>query len=85
MTQPPLHARLVIPILRNLFFGPKKAFLTGFLRIFFFLCFPEEFFAGTWFWRGSQEFLFIPILEEFFAGIPGGQEFLYLLRIPQDS
>ncbi len=45
--------RLVIPVFRNLFFGPKKAFLTGFLRIFF-LRFPEEFFTGTWFWRGSQ-------------------------------
>jgi hypothetical protein len=26
---------LVIPVFRNLFFGPKKPFLTGFLRIFF--------------------------------------------------
>ncbi len=50
-----LIPRLVIPVLRNLFFGPKKAFLTGFLRIFlFFLCFPEELFTGTWFWRGLQ-------------------------------
>jgi hypothetical protein len=29
---------LVIPILRNLFFGPKIAFLTGFRRIFSFSC-----------------------------------------------
>jgi hypothetical protein len=35
---PFLTPRLVIPLLRNLFFGPKKAFLTGFLRIFFFSC-----------------------------------------------
>ena len=77
--------RLVIPLFRNLFFGPKKAFLTGFLRIFFFLCFPEEFFRGTWFWRGRRNSCFFPILQEFFAGIPVGQEFLYLLRIPQDS
>jgi hypothetical protein len=21
---------------------------------FFFLCFPEEFFTGTWFWRGCR-------------------------------
>ncbi len=27
--------RLVIPVFRNLFFGPQKAFLTGFLRIWF--------------------------------------------------
>ena len=31
-------ARLVIPLFRNLFFVPKKAFLTGFLRIFLFSC-----------------------------------------------
>jgi len=29
------RARLKIPVFRNLFFGPKKPFLTGFLRIFF--------------------------------------------------
>ncbi len=78
------RARLKIPVFRNLFFGPKKPFLTGFLRIFF-LRFPEEFFTGTWFWRGSQEFLFFPFLQDFFAGIPVGQEFLYLPRNPQDS
>jgi len=41
-TQYPQHkplSRLVIPLFRNLFFGPKKVFLTGFLRIFFVLCF----------------------------------------------
>ncbi len=41
-TQYPRHkplSRLVIPLFRNLFFGPKKVFLTGFLRIFFVLCF----------------------------------------------
>jgi hypothetical protein len=79
---------LVIPLFRNLFFGPKKAFLTGFLRIFFFLCFPEEFFGGTWFWRGCRNSCFFPILQEF------PQEFLWdrnsciysgFLRIPEDS
>jgi hypothetical protein len=51
---------------------------------FFFLCFPEEFFTGTWFWRGSQEFLsFADITGIFFrnscgTGIP-------VPRIPQDS
>jgi hypothetical protein len=43
---------------------------------FFFLCFPEEFFTGTWFWRGSQEFLFFAAFTGFFAGIPAVQEFL---------
>ena len=77
--------RLVIPVFRNLVFGPKKPFLTGFLRISFFLHFLEEFFTGTWFWRGSQEFLFFLFLQGFFAGIPMGQESLYLPRIPEDS
>jgi hypothetical protein len=83
---------LVIPILRNLFFGPKKAFLTGFLRIFFFLCFPEEFFAGTWFWRGSQELLFFSYFRGFFCrnswwtGIPVfTPDSSGFLRIPEDS
>jgi len=31
--------RLPIPVFRNLFFGPKKPFLTGFLRISFFPAF----------------------------------------------
>jgi hypothetical protein len=66
-------------------FGPKKQFLTGFLRIIFFLCFPEIFFIGTWFWRGSQEFLFFFTFTGFFAGIPAGQEFLYLLQNPPES
>ena len=52
---------------------------------FFFLRFPEEFFTGAWFWRGSQEFLFFSDFTQFFAGIPVGQEFLYLLRNPPDS
>jgi hypothetical protein len=64
----------------------SKTVKKGFLRIsYFFLCFPDEFFTGTWFWRGSQEFLFSPLSQEFFTGIPAGQEFLYLLRIPPDS
>jgi hypothetical protein len=38
-----------------------------------------------WFWRRSQEFLFFAAFTEFFAGIPAGQEFLRLQRIPPDS
>jgi hypothetical protein len=34
---------------------------------FFFLCFPEEFFTGTWFWRGLQEFLFFVAVTGFFC------------------
>ncbi len=33
----------------------------------------------------SQEFLFLPLSQEFFAGITVGQEFLYLLRFSSDS
>jgi hypothetical protein len=29
--------------------------------------------------------VFFSLLQEFFAGIPVGQEFLYLLRIPRES
>jgi len=68
--------RLHIPVFRNLFFGSKKPFLTGFLRISFFSCvFRRNF---------SQECVFggvtgIPVffrfyrifLQEFLgAGIP---------------
>jgi len=76
--------RLPIPVFRNLFFEHKKTFLPGFLR-FFFLCFPGEFFTGTWFWRGHRNSGFWTPSQEFFAGIPVGQEFLYFLRIPPDS
>ena len=34
----PGGARLVIPVFRNLVYGPKKPFLTGFLRISLFSC-----------------------------------------------
>jgi hypothetical protein len=34
---------------------------------FFFLCFPEGFFTGTWFWRWSQEFLFFAAVTGFFC------------------
>jgi len=52
---------------------------------FFFLLFPEDFFTGTWFWRGRRNSCFFSLLQEFFAGIPAGQEFLNLLRIPTES
>jgi hypothetical protein len=77
---------LVIPVLRNLFFGPKKAFLTGFLRIFCFSCvFLRNYSQERGFGGGRSNSCFFPILQEFFAGIPGGQEFLYLPQIPEDS
>jgi hypothetical protein len=69
----------------GIYFLDEKMFLPGFLRISFFLHFPEDFFTGTWFWRGSLEFLFFSFLQEFFAVIPVGHELLYLPRIPPDS
>jgi hypothetical protein len=85
-------ARLVIPVFRIFFFGPKKPFLTGFLRILFFLRFPEEFFTGTWFWRGSQEFLFFFAFTGIFRRNSCGTGILVftpdssgIRRIPEDS
>jgi hypothetical protein len=84
-----LTARLPIPVFRNLFFGPKKPFLPGFLRISFFPAF-----SGGIFHRN--------VVLERYAGIPVFfcfyriflQEFLWdrnsciypgILRIPEDS
>jgi len=73
--------------LTGICFGGSKTEKTGFLRISFFLCFPEEFSQERGFggWKGLQEFLFLDTITGFFAGIPAGQEFLFLLRIPPDS
>ena len=60
-------------------------FLPGFLRIPFSLCFPEEFFHRNVVLERSQEFLFFLLSQEFFAGIPMGQEFLYIPQNPPDS
>ncbi len=61
----------------------------GFL---FFLCFPEEFFTGTWFWRWSQEFLFFAAVTGIFCRNSCGTEIPVFtpdssgfLRIPPDS
>jgi len=56
---------------------------------FFFLRFPEEFFTGTWFWRGHRNSCFI---FRYYRNFP--QEFLRdrnsciypgILRIPENS
>ena len=64
------------------FLDAKKTFLPGFLRISFFPCVFWRNFSQE---RGLQDFHFFLILQDFFAGIPVGQEFLYLPRIPPDS
>jgi hypothetical protein len=82
------NTRLHIPVFRNLFFGSKKTFLTGFLSIFFFLRFPEDFFTGTWFWRGRRKSVFFRFYRNFsqeflWAGIPVfTQDSSGFLRIP---
>jgi hypothetical protein len=57
----------------NLFFGSKKPFLTGFLRISFFPAFSGGIFHRNVVLERSQEFRFFSILQEFFAGIPVGR------------
>jgi hypothetical protein len=77
---------LHIPVFRNLFFGPKKLFLPGFLRISVFSCvFWRNFSQEHGFGGGLRNSCFLPLSQEFFAGIPAGQEFLHLQRIPLDS
>ena len=56
---------------------------------------PEDFyFSCVFWWNFSLEHgfggvagipVFFLLLQEFFAEIPAGQEFLYLLRIPRES
>jgi hypothetical protein len=64
----------------------------GFLRISFSLCFPKDFFTGTWFWTGLLEFLFLDAVTGFFhrnscgSGIPVfTPDSSGFLRIPPDS
>jgi hypothetical protein len=82
-------ARLHIPVFRNLFFGSKKPFLTGFLRISFFSAFSGGFFHRNVVFERSQEIrFFFSILQEFFTGIPVGRNSSIcsgFLRIPPDS
>jgi hypothetical protein len=81
-------ARLPNPVFRNLFFGSKKPFLAGFLRISFFPAFSGGIFHKNVVLERSQEFRFFSILQEFFAGISVGRNsciFSGFLRIPPDS
>ncbi len=79
--QPRLH----IPVFRKLFFGSKKLFLTGFLRISFFPAFSGGIFHRNVFLEGSQEFRFFSNFTGIFRRNSCGQEFLYLIRIPPES
>jgi hypothetical protein len=63
-------AGLHIPVFRNIFFGPKKPFLPGFLRIFFPCVFRRNFSQERGFGGGCRNSCFLPLSQEFFAGIP---------------
>ena len=58
---------------------------------FFSLCFPEDFFTGTWFWRGRRKSIFCRFYRNFsqeflWAGIPVfTQDSSGFRRIPEDS
>jgi hypothetical protein len=79
--------------LTGIYFGGSKTVKKRIPEdFFFFLCFPEDFFTGTWFWRGSQEFLFFTAFTGIFCknscgtGIPAfTTDSSGFLRIPPDS
>jgi hypothetical protein len=83
------NPRLHIPVFRNLFFGSKKTFLTGFLRISFFPAFSGGFFHRNVVLERSQEFrFFFRFYRNFLTGIPAGSNsciYSGFLRIPEDS
>ncbi len=67
-----IYPRLHIPVFRNLFFGSKKPFLTGFLRISFFTCVFQRNFSQE---RGFGEVAGIPVFFRFYRNF--SQEFLW--------
>jgi hypothetical protein len=80
---------LVIPVFRNIFFGQKKTFLPGFLRISFFSCvFRRNFSQERGFGEAAEITVFFHCHRNFL------QEFLWdrnsciypgFLQIPPDS
>jgi hypothetical protein len=77
---------LVIPVFQEFIFGVQKQEKTGFLRISFFSCvFQRNLSQERGFGGGCRNSCFLPISQEFFTGIPAGQEFLRLQWIPPDS
>jgi hypothetical protein len=76
---------LHIPVFRNLIFGPKIPFLTGFLRISFFPVFSREIFHRNAVLEGVAGISFFCFYRTLFAGISVRQEFLYLFWTPPES
>ena len=70
----------------GIYFWTQKSIPDRIPEDFFFSCvLLRNFSQERGFGGGRSNSCFFPILQEFFTGIPVGQEFLYLLRIPQDS
>jgi hypothetical protein len=67
-----IEPTLPIPVFRNLFFGSKKPFLTGFLRISFFSCVFRRNFSQD---CGFEEVTGIPVFFGFYRIF--SQEFLW--------
>jgi hypothetical protein len=63
--------------LTGIYFGGSKTLKKGFLRISFFSCvFRRNFSQECGFGGDLRNSCFSPISQDFFAGIPAGQEFL---------
>jgi len=72
--------------LTGTYFGGSKPEKKGFLRISFFpVFFQSNFSQERGFGGGCRNFCFWTPSQDFFAGIPVGQEFLFLVGIPSDS
>jgi hypothetical protein len=78
--------------LTGIYFGCSKTVKKRIPEDFFFLRFPEDFFTGTWFWRGSQEFLFFAAFTGIFCRNSCGtgisaftKDSSGFLQIPPDS
>jgi hypothetical protein len=79
-------SRLVIPVWQESNLGGSKTEKNRIPEDFFFSCvFRRNFSQERGFGRGRRNSCFWPLTQEFFAGIPVGQEFMYLHRIPPDS
>jgi hypothetical protein len=76
---------LPIPVFRNSLFGDQKQKKKQDSGGFLFFCVFRRNFSQE---RGFGEVPGIPVFgrpQDFFAGIPVGQEFLYLVQLPPDS
>jgi hypothetical protein len=72
--------------LTGIYLWGSKTVKKGFPKISFFPCvFRRNFSQEHGFGGGLRNSCFLPLSQEFFAGIPLGQKFLHLQQIPPDS